>query len=115
MEGYYSYAVPGYPDLPSKIYRIAVPPDIDLHSIEVEYFCGGVVSFGSFQIREIPPLVTWVDGIQIVGKKADVYLKDSYYPEKVVEYLGFSQMRKWCQWSFKSEPFMVVKSEPLFL
>jgi hypothetical protein len=34
-EGYYSYAVPGYPDLPSRIIYVAVPPNVDINSIEV--------------------------------------------------------------------------------
>jgi len=50
MEGYFSYGVPGYPDLPSKIYQIAVPPNIDLNSIEVEFHEDGRTSLGIFHI-----------------------------------------------------------------
>ena len=38
MPGYYSYGIPGYPDLPSRIFRIALPPDVDGDDVEVEYF-----------------------------------------------------------------------------
>ena len=34
IPGYYSYGEPGFPDLPSKIYRIALPPNIDPKSIK---------------------------------------------------------------------------------
>ncbi len=33
----------------------------------------------------------------------------------VVIYERLKMGQEYCQWSFKSEPFMVVKSEPLFL
>lgn len=105
MEGYFSYGVPGYPDLPSKIFQIAVPPDTDLNGIEFEYHELGRISLGTFHIEELPPMVTWVDGNRIIGKKADVYSNNSDYPGKTVEHLGFSQMRKWKIVNIKYTPF----------
>ena len=105
MERYFSYGVPGYPDVPSKIYQIAMPPDIDLNSIEVEYHERGRISLGDYQIKELPPMATWVDGERIIGEKADIYSKDSYYPENIIEYLGISQMRKWQIVNIKHTPF----------
>ena len=105
MDGYFSYAVPGYPDVPSKIFQIAVPPGVDLKSIDVEYRERGKVSLGSFNIPELPPLETWVNGQRIIGKKADVYSNDSYYPEDTIEYLGCSQLRKWRIVNIKYTPF----------
>jgi hypothetical protein len=105
MEGYFSYAVPGYPDLPSKIFRIAVPPDTELNSINVSYQKRGRASLGSFNIPELPPMETWVDGQKIIGNKADIYSNDSYYPESTVEYLSVSQMRKWKIVNIKYTPF----------
>ena len=105
MPGYYSYGIPGYPDLPSRIYRIALPPDVDGDDIEVEYFETSAVHLGTFRIRELPPMVTWINGERIFGEKADIYSNDSHYPGKVVEYLGLSQMRKWRIINIKYTPF----------
>ena len=117
MEGYFSYGVPGYPDLPSKIYQIAVPPDVDLKSIDVEYHERRRTSLGVFHIRELPPMATWIDGERIIGEKADIYSKDSYYPEKTVEHLGISQMRKWIIVNIKYTPFQYnpVTKELMFV
>lgn len=106
MDGYFSYAVPGYPDVPSKIFQIAVPPDVDLKSIDIEYHERGKISLGSFYIPELPPMETWVNGQRIIGKKADVYSNDLYYPEDTIEYLGFSQLRKWRIINIKYTPFL---------
>jgi len=105
IDGYYSYAVPGYPDLPSKIFRVAVPPDIYEKGIEVEYFANKIIALGKFQIRELPPMATWVDGTRIIEEKADIYSKNFYYPKNIVEYLGSSQMRKWKMVNLKYTPF----------
>ena len=71
MPGYYSYGIPGYPDLPSRIYRIALPPDVDGDDVEVEYFETNSVHLGTFRIRELQPMVTWVNGEKISGEKAE--------------------------------------------
>jgi len=105
MDGYFSYAVPGYPDVPSKIFQIAVPPDVDLKSIDIEYRKRGEVSLGSFNIPELSPLETWITGQRIISKKADVYSNNSYYPEDAIEYLGCSQLRKWRIINIKYTPF----------
>lgn len=105
IDGFFSYGVPGYPDVPSKIFRIAVPPDTDLNSIGLEYHEHGRISLGTFHIMELPPMVTWVDGKRIVGEKADVYSNNSDYPDKTIEHLGYSQMRKWKIINIKYTPF----------
>jgi len=105
INGYFSYGLPGFPDLPSKIYRIAVPPDVDLNTIVVEYNVHEKNSIGVFHIRELPPMATWVDGQKIIGKKANTYTQDAYYPEKIIEFLGVSQMRKWKIVTVKFTPF----------
>ena len=105
MEGYFSYGIPGYPDLPSKIFQIAVPPEIDLNSIKVYAADSGKINLGSFRIKELPPLATWRNNVKITGRKADVYVNNSFYPEETVEYLGISQMRKWRIVKVKYTPF----------
>ncbi len=105
MDRYFSYGIPGYPNLPSTIYQIAVPPDVDLKSIEVKYDENQKIYIGSCQIKELPALATWRDGLKIIGRKADIYSNDSFYPEGAVEYLGISQMRKWRIVKVKYTPF----------
>ncbi|GAH52210.1 unnamed protein product, partial [marine sediment metagenome] len=80
-------------------------PDSDLNSIGVEYHEKGRISLGNYQIKELPSMATWVDGERIIGEKADIYSKDSYYPENIIEYLGISQMRKWQIVNIKHAPF----------
>ena len=105
IDGYYSYAVPGYPALPCKIFRFAVPSDVAKQTIEVEYFVKRTENVGKFEIRELPPMATRKDDKVILGGKADVYSNNAYYPEKTIEYLGFSQMRKWKFINVKYTPF----------
>jgi hypothetical protein len=105
IEGYFSYAVPGYPDLPCRVFRFAVPPDVAGQDIVVEYAVKKEETVGLFTIKELPPLATRGGDKVVFGGKADVYSKDAYLPEKVIEYLGVSQMRKWKFISVKYTPF----------
>jgi hypothetical protein len=105
LDGFFSYPIPGYPDLPAKIYYIAVPPDVDEQSIEVDCSLKGVVHLGYYRIREVPPLFTWKDDQRIAGAKADIYPRNDFFPEKIVEYLGLSQMRKWRLAVLRYTPF----------
>jgi hypothetical protein len=105
MDGFYSYSVPGFPDLPAKLYYIALPPDVDEYSIEVDYSAKGLVDLGSYRIKEISPLFSYKDNKQIIGDKAEIYPQNNFFPEKTVEYLGFSQMRKWRLVRLRYTPF----------
>jgi|GEM_PF-1303859 len=105
INGYYSYAIPGYPDLPSRIFRVAVPPSIDPNSINVNYSIKKTEYLGIYNIKEIPAMRTWVDGKYITGNKADIYTEDYFFPGDCIEYMGFSQMRKWRIVAFKYTPF----------
>ena len=105
IDRFYSYAVPGYPDLPARVYRVALPPDVDPHSIKVNYTIEKTEGCGIYNIKEIPAMRTWVDGQYITGNKADVYTKDDFFPERCIEYAGFSQMRKWRIVTLKYTPF----------
>jgi len=77
MDGYFSYGRPGYPDLPSINYQIAVPPSADLETVQIEYDESGIVSLGSFRIQELPPLATWAYGQRILSPKANAYGNDA--------------------------------------
>ncbi|QTA83685.1 Uncharacterized protein dnl_60990 [Desulfonema limicola] len=105
IKNYYSYPVPGYPDLPSKIYRFAIPPDAVESSIKVDYTVSETEELGSFNISEVSPMMTRVDGKEIIGKKADIYNVNAYFPKKIVEYMGLSQMRKWKIVTLQYTPF----------
>ncbi len=105
VEGFFSYGVPGYPDLPCKIYRIAVPPNVDLGSVMIEINTAGAVSLGKFNIRELPPMATWTDGQQVTADYADIYSNNAFYPQETVELLGTSRMRKWKLMDLKFTPF----------
>jgi len=117
IEGYFSYGVPGYPDLPSKIFQIAVPPDVELNSIEITFSESEKIYLGNFLIKELPPLATWKDGVRTVDSKADVYSNDAFYPERILENAGISQMRKWRIFKVKYTPFQYnpVTQELLFI
>jgi hypothetical protein len=105
LKGFYSYGIPGYPDLPSKIYRIALPPHSDLHTVTIETDGAESVSLGTYDIQELPAMATWIDGEKIISDKPNLYSNDAYYPEKAVEFLGTSQMRKWRILNIKYNPF----------
>jgi hypothetical protein len=105
IDGYYSYAVPGYPDLPAKIFRVAVPPEVDPASINLNYTIEKIKNLGTYNIQESPPLKTWADDEFTLGQTADIYDQDAFFPADCIEYLGFSQMRKWRIVAFKFIPF----------
>jgi len=104
IEGYLSYGVPGYPDLPCRLLRYAVPPDVDERSIEVEYDAE-TIDLGIFQIKELPLMATRDGQQEVLAPSASIYANKGYYPKKVIEYLGYSQMRKWRFVNLKYTPF----------
>jgi len=105
LKGYYSYGVPGYPDLPCKIFRFVVPADVVIDSIKVEYSMKTINNLGRFDIKELPAMATRHDDGMVFGDKANLYSSNEFYPEETVEYLGFSQMRKWKFINVKYTPF----------
>jgi hypothetical protein len=105
MEGYHSYGIPGCPDLPSKIFRVALPPNIDFQSVRIDYDDSLKSYIGNYRLKELPPLATWMDDQIIFGPKADVYSKNEYFPPNPVEILGISEMRKWKILNIKYTPF----------
>ena len=105
LPGYKSYAVPGYPDLPAKLLRFAVPPTALETTIRVKYLEADSVSLGTFAIEPLPPMATWVDFNKIIDPVPGIYSQDAFYPEHQVEYHGLSQMRKWRIVTLKYTPF----------
>ena len=105
LPGYKSYAVPGYPDLPTKLLRFALPPTALEETIRVEYTEEKTVSLGTFVIESLPAMATWVDFNKIIDRVPEIYSQDTFYPEHPVEYHGLSQMRKWRIVTLKYTPF----------
>ncbi len=105
IDGFFSYGVPGFPDLPAKVYRIAVPPGVNLNTIQVKMIDGKTASLGRYQIEALPPLATWADGEQTIEKRVNVYNENAYLPENNLEFIGVSQMRKWKIVAIKYTPF----------
>jgi len=101
----HSYGIPGFPDLPTRFFRIAVPPDTDPDTITVSYTVTNIEGLGLYDIREIPAMAAYDDDTEISGYKADIYTKGSFFPEESVEYAGFSRMRKWKIVTVKYTPF----------
>ena len=105
VPGFYSIGIPGYPDLPAKIFYIALPPDVDIKSISVTFTASEAIYLGKYAIRELPPLATWDGQKRIIAEYQSVYDQDRFFPEKPIEYLGFSQMRKWRMVRIRYVPF----------
>ncbi|MBW1780617.1 MAG: hypothetical protein JRL30_07740 [Deltaproteobacteria bacterium] len=105
LKGYYSYGVPGYPDLPCKIFRFVVPADVVPDTIKIEYAVKSIEDLGRFDIRELPAMATPHDDGMVLEDKANLYSSNAFYPKETVEYVGFSQMRKWRFINVKYTPF----------
>jgi hypothetical protein len=95
MAGYAASGIPGYPALPTRVFYVALPPDVDIQSIAVTSEGPNPVDLGTFQIKELPPMATWDGKNRIVDQYSSVYGQDRYFPETTVEYLGYARLRKW--------------------
>jgi len=104
-EGYYSYGVPGYPDLPSKIIRIAIHPNALPDTIKVNNKEGKTINLGTQNISKLPSMQTWNKGKKLIYDNEEIYSTNSYFPENYIEFLGFSQLRKWKIVNLKFTPF----------
>lgn len=105
IDNSHSYGIPGFPDLPTRFFRVAVPPDADPNSITVNFTVTNIEDLGLYDIKEVPAMAAYVDDTAVSGYKADVYTKDGFFPEENVEYAGFSRMRKWRIVTIKYTPF----------
>jgi len=105
LHNYFSYGVPGYPDLPTRMIRIGLPPSVDFETVTISYSPLQNRYLGKFDIKELPPLATREGDQQILAEKAEIFSNNRYYPEEVIEYLGSSQMRKWRMANIRYTPF----------
>lgn len=107
VEGFALVGAPGDPQLPDKIYNVALPPDVAWESLTLEVVVlESTEPEGTFQIAPAPPPTTWIDDQEIIdwgenaehivdGRNVLVYENDAYFPGHYVDTLAHSQMRKW--------------------
>ena len=62
MDGYSAYGVPGYPDLPSRILHVAIPPDADIGSVRVYASVNQTSGLGVYRIQETPRMAVYDSG-----------------------------------------------------
>lgn len=107
LPGFSNIAPPGSPMLPHKAYSVALPPDADWSTLDVQILTTEVEDIpGTFIIEPGPAAATWDEDIQILEwvvpadqitdcKDLSVYGEHSYYPGRFVDIVNLSQMRKW--------------------
>jgi len=107
VEGFDRFGAPGDPELPGKVYNIAVPPDVNWATLTVEILGTEITELpGTYEIAPALPFATWVDGQQITewgenaasivdGKNTQVYQNNAYFPACYVTPVAQAQMRKW--------------------
>ena len=98
----------GDPDIPWFTITALLPPDIDPSGVncffkDVTY--RKMNNDSLWNIRPVPPPVTWIDGQRIEdwpanvniidGKNTDTYSRSAFWPAKEVKVISISKMRKW--------------------
>lgn len=105
MKDFRSTSSPGDPTLPCLIYDVAVPPNIDWETVELELATNTVILPGHHKIKPMPPLrarvgdeelIDWGEGKDIVnGRNMNIYGQKAFFPLEPVTIASQSQMRKW--------------------
>lgn len=109
-------SAPGYPALPSRNLRLAVPPDTDLDSISITLESEDVIVIpGDYDIQPLSVPVPvggssykrhWPANVdQATGKDRSAYSSNTSYPGSFVAPLPYSQMRKWKMARCEFSPF----------
>ena len=105
MTGFSPSGAPGDPQLPCRIYNIALPPTTNFEGLTIQVQSADRELLpGTYDIVPAPPcaaamedqtVVSWGDNVNIVnGKNTAVYGADAFFGE-CLELLPASQMRKW--------------------
>jgi hypothetical protein len=105
--------VPGKPNLPSKIFALAIPPGAEL--VNVGFDAGqGVVLPGAYEISPAPlprvigqedPLVYQAERTKYDQNYSSVYGSDEPYPQEVVEFVRTAGYRKYNLADVRVTPF----------
>jgi len=98
----------GEPNLPSYVFHVLLPPDVDLSSVSCKFEQSDyqlLTDSYENQILPVPPPVTWIDGKMIEdwpmdktihdGKDAAIYERNEFWPEAEAEIKSLSVLRKW--------------------
>jgi len=112
--------LPGEPMLPSSKANILLPPNADISSIKLKVISEETKLLdGTYNIRPAPEPRISADNetynsstsdVRIEGIRSAVYQNNSAYPEKNVQLLPYSQMRKWI---FVPVQFLPFKYNPV--
>jgi len=107
IEGFDRFGAPGNPELPGRVYNIAVPPDVIWKSLTVEILSVETIELPvTYEIAPAPPFATWDGDEQVIdwgenaasivdGRNIDVYESNAHFPASQVTVVAQSQMRKW--------------------
>ena len=106
--------VPGKPDLPSRIFAVAIPPTAE--AVRVEYETEGAVTLpGSYSVPPVPlPRVIGAEDPHVYERERkeyesnfeSVYGSDSLYPAEVVEFVRSAGFRKYNLVDVRVTPFV---------
>lgn len=105
VEGYTDGGNPGEPVLPSQIFNVLVPPDVNWSSLELKVTEVETETLpGTYNIGPMVPDSAYVDGklihdqgnaVLVDGKNSSVYSADAFFPAESAKLMPYSQMRKW--------------------
>ena len=113
VEDYGRLLVPGKPDLPTKIFAIAIPPSAQY--VDISYDTGERIELpGEYNVRPIPlPQVIGVEKPEVREKEDQVYNEnyeityniDEIYPASIVEFERTAGFRKYNLVDVRVNPF----------
>ena len=113
VENFGRLLVPGKPNIPSKIFAVAIPPGAEL--VEVDYDAGeGIILPGTFEISPVSlPIVIDKENPFIYEQEKQmyeenfnmVYGSDEPYPSSVVEFVRTANYRKYNLVDVRITPF----------
>lgn len=107
LYGFYPSGLPGDPQLPSTLYTIALPPNVQPDSVAVEVTAATVVDVpGAYEIAPAPPAIPadtaqpapyWGPNATTIveGRNLAVYGRDAFFPAQLLTLESQGQMRKW--------------------
>lgn len=116
LDGFYSYGLPGDPQLPAAVRYLALPPFVPLESITLEISAMEQVDLpGAHSIQPAGAVLTNVGegpvedwganaAAIVAGRNSAVYEADAYYPAAPVEIVSAGQMRKWRLVALRFQP-----------
>jgi hypothetical protein len=105
-------SISGKPELPSKSFEVALPPEANVISIDLVNKVEMQID-SKFNVRPSLPLVPGISSEDYAKKSKEeyernykeTYLSDNSYPEELLKLEGCSNMRKWRYASIRFTPF----------